>query len=79
MEGAINVVISEVMSSGPLAVTSAKRMVAELDMWQGDDDSLRSWTLDLTSMMRGSREGQEGRSSFLEGRDPDWLDREKDE
>ena len=79
MEGAINVVISEVMSSGPLAVTSAKRMVAELDMWQGDDDSLRSWTLDLTSMMRGSREGQEGLSSFLEGRDPDWLDREKDE
>ena len=79
MEGAINVVISEVMSSGPLAVTLAKRMVAELDMWQGDDDSLRSWTLDLTSMMRGSREGQEGLSSFLEGRDPDWLDREKDE
>jgi len=79
MEGAITIVISEVMSSGPLAVTSAKRMVAELDMWQGDDDSLRSWTLDLTSMMRGSREGQEGLSSFLEGRDPDWLDREKDE
>tara|TARA_B100000405_G_C16671939_1_gene406148 strand:- start:56 stop:922 length:867 start_codon:yes stop_codon:yes gene_type:complete len=79
MEGAISKVISEAMSSGPLAVTSAKRMVAELDMWQGDDDSLRSWTLDVTSKMRGSREGQEGLSSFLEGRDPDWLDREKDE
>lgn len=79
MEGSISKVISEAMSSGPLAVTSAKRMVAELDMWQGDDDSLRSWTLDVTSKMRGSREGQEGLSSFLEGRDPDWLDREKDE
>ena len=79
MEGSISKVISEAMSSGPLAVPSAKRMVAELDMWQGDDDSLRSWTLDLTSEMRGSREGQEGLSSFLEGRDPDWLDREKDE
>jgi methylglutaconyl-CoA hydratase len=79
MEVAISKVISEAMSSGPLAVTSAKRMVAELDMWQGDDDSLRSWTLDVTSKMRGSREGQEGLSSFLEGRDPDWLDREKDE
>tara|TARA_B100000214_G_C23964530_1_gene627030 strand:- start:990 stop:1856 length:867 start_codon:yes stop_codon:yes gene_type:complete len=79
MEEAISKVISEAMSSGPLAVTSAKRMVAELDMWQGDDDSLRSWTLDVTSKMRGSREGQEGLSSFLEGRDPDWLDREKDE
>ena len=79
MEGAISKVISEAMSSGPLAVTSAKRMVAELDMWQGDDASLRSWTLDLTSKMRGSSEGQEGLSSFLEGRDPDWLDREKDD
>jgi len=79
MEEAISKVTSEAMSSGPLAVTSAKRMVAELDMWQGDDDSLRSWTLDLTSKMRGSSEGQEGLSSFLEGRDPDWLDREKDE
>ncbi len=79
MEGAISKVTSEALSSGPLAVTSAKRMVADLDMWQGDDESLRSWTLDLTSKMRGSREGQEGLSSFLEGRDPDWLDREKDE
>jgi len=72
MGDALSAVISEVMTSGPIAVTSAKRMVAELDRWQGDDESLRSWTLDLTSRMRGSPEGQEGLSSFLEGRKPAW-------
>jgi len=64
--------ISEVMTSGPLSVSSAKRMVAELDLWDGDEKSLRSWTLDFTSEMRGSEEGQEGLSSFLEGRKPNW-------
>ena len=64
--------ISEVMTSGPISVSSAKRMVAELDLWAGDEQSLRSWTLDFTSEMRGAEEGQEGLSSFLEGRKPNW-------
>ena len=72
MEGSVSRVIAEVMTSGPIAVTSAKRMVAELDRWDGDDESLRSWTLDLTSKMRGSPEGQEGLSAFLDGRKPAW-------
>ncbi len=63
---------SDVMTSGPMAVTSAKSMVSELDRWDGNDDSLRLWTLDLTSRMRGSPEGQEGLSAFLEGRNPEW-------
>ena len=72
MDASASRVVSEVMTSGPLAVTSAKRMVAELDLWEGDDESLRSWTLDLTSKMRGSPEGQEGLSAFLDGRKPAW-------
>jgi methylglutaconyl-CoA hydratase len=72
MGASVSRVISEVMTSGPIAVTSAKRMVAELDRWEGDDESLRSWTLDLTSKMRGSPEGQEGLSAFLDGRKPAW-------
>ena len=74
MEGSISAVLSEVMTSGPIAVTSAKRMVGVLDRWEGDDDSLRSWTLDLTSEMRGSPEGQEGLSSFIDGRKPAWQE-----
>ena len=77
MDASASRVVSEVMTSGPIAVTSAKRMVAELDLWEGDDESLRSWTLDLTSKMRGSPEGQEGLSAFLDGRKPAWSqDRE---
>ena len=74
MEESVSSVISEVMTSGPLAVASAKEMVSVLDTWEGDEESLRSWTLDLTSEMRGSSEGQEGLSSFLEGRKPAWIE-----
>ena len=78
MEGSVSRVIAEVMTSGPIAVTSAKGMVAELDRWDGDDESLRSWTLDLTSKMRGSPEGQEGLSAFLDGRKPAWSQEDRE-
>ena len=78
MEGSVSRVIAEVMTSGPIAVTSAKRMVAELDRWDGADESLRSWTLDLTSKMRGSPEGQEGLSAFLDGRKPAWSQEDRE-
>ena len=53
---------------------AAKRMVEVLDRWEGDDESLRSWTLDLTSEMRGSPDGQEGLSSFIDGWKPAWQE-----
>jgi len=71
-------VISEVLTSGPMAVASAKKMVGFLDEWGGDNAALRIWTLDLTSEMRGSPEGQEGLSSFIEGRSPSWFPEEQD-
>ena len=78
MEESVSSVVSEVMTSGPLAVTSAKRMVGTLDHWDGDDASLRAWTLDLTSEMRGSPEGQEGLSSFIDGRKPAWSQEDQE-
>lgn len=78
MEDSVSSVVSEVMTSGPLAVTSAKRMVGILDHWDGDDASLRAWTLDLTSEMRGSPEGQEGLSSFIDGRKPAWSQEDQE-
>ncbi|HJM18115.1 MAG TPA: enoyl-CoA hydratase-related protein [Candidatus Thalassarchaeaceae archaeon] len=71
-------VISDVLTSGPMAVTSAKKMVADLDEWDGTKESLRLWTLDLTSEMRGSPEGQEGLSAFIEGRKPAWFPEDRD-
>ena len=69
-------VIKDLMSSGPTAVTEAKRLTEKLDTWTGSFEELRQWTLDKTSEMRGSREGQEGLSSFLERRPPDWASRD---
>ena len=69
-------IVSEVLSTGPCAVTAAKELSLGFDRWQGDDESLRLWTLDFTSRMRGSDEGQEGLSSFLEKRSPNWKSEE---
>ena len=75
-DSAAGAVIDDLMSSGPMAVTEAKRLSEKLDTWTGSFEELRGWTLDKTSEMRGSREGQEGLSSFLERRPPDWASRD---
>ena len=69
---AVAKLIDEVMTSGPCAVTLAKELTLGFDRWTGSDEELRRYTLDFTSRMRGSKEGQEGLSSFLEKRDADW-------
>ena len=65
-------VVAEVMTTGPSAVTLAKELTLGFDRWTGSDEELRDWTLDFTSRMRGSNEGQEGLSSFLEKRPANW-------
>ena len=65
-------IISEVLTTGPMAVGEAKRLALTFDRWTDSDEKLRLWTLDKTSEMRGSKEGQEGLASFLEKRPADW-------
>ena len=72
LSGAVEALAEEVLSTGPCAVTLAKELTLEFDRWQGSDDELRNFTLDFTSRMRGSKEGQEGLSSFLDKRQPNW-------
>ena len=69
---AVEEVISEVLTTGPMAVGEAKKLALIFDRWKDSDQELRLWTLDKTSEMRGSREGQEGLASFLEKRSADW-------
>ena len=71
-EKASSRVIDTVLTTGPVAVYESKKLTLELDRWTGSDEDLRLWTLKKTSEMRGSREGQEGLSAFLERRSPDW-------
>jgi methylglutaconyl-CoA hydratase len=65
LAAAVDDIVTEVMTTGPSAVTLAKELTLGFDRWTGDDPALRTWTLDFTSRMRGSDEGQEGLSSFL--------------
>ena len=67
-----NMIAQEVLPTGPMAITEAKNLTLFFDRWNGNDEDLREWTLDKTSQMRGSEEGQEGLSSFLERRKPNW-------
>jgi len=67
-------IVSEVLSTGPMAVSEAKKLTLTFDRWTGTDEELRQWTLDKTSAMRGSAEGQEGLASFLEKRSPNWKE-----
>jgi len=73
---AVNLMVDEVLSTGPSAVTTAKELTLGFDRWSGSDEDLRLWTLDFTSRMRGSDEGQEGLSAFLEKRKPNWNSEE---
>ena len=73
MTESVQNLISEVMSSGPCAVTLAKELTLGFDRWTGTDEELRLYTLDFTSKMRGSKEGQEGLSSFLDKREANWI------
>jgi methylglutaconyl-CoA hydratase len=69
---AAKTIAAEVLTTGPAAVTAAKQLALTFDRWNGSDEELRLWTLDKTSEMRGSPEGQEGLASFLEKRDAAW-------
>ena len=73
---AIDRTIGDVLTTGPMAVVESKRLAMTFDRWMASDEELRLWTLDKTSQMRGSREGQEGLSSFLERCKPDWAPEE---
>tara|TARA_B100001769_G_C21541299_1_gene309275 strand:- start:189 stop:494 length:306 start_codon:yes stop_codon:yes gene_type:complete len=69
---AVDTLVEEVLSTGPQAITLAKELTLEFDRWTGSDAELREFTLDFTSRMRGSNEGQEGLSSFLDKRPANW-------
>ena len=68
----VDKIIDEVLTTGPCAVTLAKELTLGFDRFTESDEELRNWTLNFTSKMRASNEGQEGLSSFLDKRDANW-------
>ena len=76
-DAAIDDMVAEVMTTGPSAVTLSKELTLGFDRWTESDQALREWSLDFTSRMRGSKEGQEGLSSFLEKRPANWKPKDE--
>ena len=60
------------MSSGPAAVTAAKKLIYDLYNKYDFEDSI-DMTAKLIAELRASEEGQEGMASFLEKRKPKWT------
>lgn len=70
LDSAVQARIEEILSSGPLAVREAKRLITDL---QGvTDDEARATTVRLIAALRTGDEGQEGLRAFLEKRAPAW-------
>lgn len=72
MSAEVDTIIGEVLTTGPCAVTLAKELTLGFDRFTDSDAELRNWTLNFTSKMRASNEGQEGLSSFLDKRSANW-------
>ena len=66
LDGAVDRVVGELLTSGPEATREAKRLIRLAP--QGED------TAQLAARLRAGSEGQEGLRAFLERRKPAWLD-----
>jgi methylglutaconyl-CoA hydratase len=66
LDGAVERVVGELLSSGPQAAREAKRLIRTRP--QGEE------TAQWAARMRASEEGQEGLRAFLERRKAGWLD-----
>ena len=70
LDATVEVLVKQLISSGPAALATCKRMVREVgDM---DLDTAGPATAEMIARLRMSAEGQEGMAAFLERRKPAW-------
>ncbi len=70
LDARVGAVLDELRAAGPTAARAAKALVRELRTLSPDD--ARRHTVRHIAQQRGSAEGQEGLSAFLEKRPPAW-------
>lgn len=63
--------VNDLLTSGPEAVSAAKRMIARVMAWREGD--IAELTASTIAERRISPEGQEGMRAFLEKRPPSWT------
>jgi methylglutaconyl-CoA hydratase len=66
LDGAVERVVGELLTSGPEAAREAKRLVRERS---GGEETAR-----IAARLRSGEEGQEGLRAFLERRQASWID-----
>ncbi len=73
LDSAVETIISHLLAGGPKAQLASKELVASISHHGVTaSQSLQRRTAELIAQLRGSVEGQEGLSAFLEKRKPDW-------
>jgi methylglutaconyl-CoA hydratase len=71
LDATVDAIVASLLSSGPEALATCKRMVRAVgDMPLAD---AVPFTADMIARLRMSPEGQEGMSAFLERRKPGWT------
>ncbi|HEX9990282.1 MAG TPA: enoyl-CoA hydratase-related protein [Chloroflexia bacterium] len=71
LDGEVDRVLREVMSSSPSAIARAKQLIASVPRLS-PDEAMRH-TTETIAALRVSEQGQEGLRAFLERRTPDWA------
>lgn len=61
---------SQLISSGPEAITRCKELLRNVPLMTYDE--VKRYTAEVIAQIRGSEEGQEGMTAFLEKRKPKW-------
>lgn len=70
LQGKVDAVLDSILGNGPRAVRAAKEVLSEFASWAPSQRADK--LIDALVRLRGSTEGQEGLTAFLEKRRPRW-------
>lgn len=75
LDSEVDTLVQSILTSGPNAVATAKRLVSEVPAMT--PDQFKPYTAEMIAKLRLSDEGQEGMSAFLNKRKPSWAEQDK--
>ncbi len=71
LDAEVDSLVKMILSSGPEAITMAKKLVSEVPAMS--PDQFKPYTAEMIAKLRISDEGQEGMDAFLNKRKPKWV------
>jgi len=71
LDDVVEGLVGDLLNNGPQAMREAKKLIADV-AWQEADTALLTDTARRIAKLRGSAEGREGLSAFLDKRRPHW-------